>query len=158
MFRTVSKKSDILEETEDLFRVQKLKNNLKTKSEIKELKGIGGWLSFYTFFLFIGGIGLLLKSLIDFTSNFSIFIIEMFMLYVTVLLLYLLWKGKKLFRTLNIIIFSLYTIGSVGFLIVGLVGGFSTNAWVVIVLLFVHNVLWLSYFIKSKRVKTLCVN
>jgi len=140
----MSKKSDIIDGTEDLFHKKSPKEEVKVKPKVKELKGYGGWLILVSLFLTIWSVGVF-KSILDYTDIWydilEIIVIVLF----TVLLDVCFVRNKKLFIILFKIFSVYFVLMGIGFIFwVSLVEGIP---------FIICGIIWFLYAQYSKRVK-----
>jgi len=127
--------------------------------EHKELVGIDGWLVFYLFSLFLFLFGLLSCAYNAVEEELhAIFIFFPLLLFVLdIILLFLLWKKKRTFRTLAIVFQSLIIFDAIMSITYYVLSSESYQIGSICIQLFL-GIIWLIYVIKSKRIEYTCVN
>jgi len=124
-----------------------------------ELEGIDGWLFFYLFSLFLFLFGLLAcaYNAVD-EEMHTIFIFFPLALFVLdIILLFLLWKKKRIFKALAIVFQSLIIFDALMSITYYLLSSEYYQIGSILIQL-VFGVIWLLYIIKSKRIEHTCVN
>ena len=118
-----------------------------------ELEGIDGWLVIYLFSLFMILFGLLgcVYDAIDEELHTVFILIPLVLFFLDILLLYLYWQKKRIFRTLAIIFQSLMIFDAVIAITYSILSSQIYKIGPICIQLSL-GVIWLIYVIRSKRI------